>query len=70
MSFNLSAKEFEHLHKTVFGEPRRSNRASQQEEIDSTELFLKQHRPPEEQGFMADFTDSVQMGAWKGVVNS
>ncbi|NBI43228.1 hypothetical protein GVX76_06960 [[Haemophilus] felis] len=68
MSFNLSAKEFDYLQKTLFSEPKRAARAAQQEdEINSTDLYLQQHRKPEEQGFIADFTDSVQMGAWQGL---
>lgn len=68
MSFNLSAKEFDYLQKNLFGEPKRAARAAQQEdELNSTDLYLQQHRKPEEQGLIADFTDSVQMGAWQGL---
>ncbi|MDO4698259.1 MAG: hypothetical protein Q4A60_06245 [Pasteurellaceae bacterium] len=62
MSFNLSAKDYERLQKTVFG-----GRRSQEGEFDHNDVFLNQYRQPEEQGFIADFTDSVQMGAWQGV---
>lgn len=70
MSFNLSSQEYEYMQKVVFsnenkkgrGHPRQDDEA----EITGTDIFVQQHQKPEEQGFFADFVDSVQMGAWQG----
>lgn len=70
MSFDLSSQEYEYMQKVVFGNENKKGRGHPRQddeaEITGTDIFVQQHQKPEDQGFFADFVDSVQMGAWQG----